>query len=49
LKKAVKKTYITVADLYDQSKMGLTLMKGGQPGELGENCSWPTCKKVAHM
>lgn len=19
-------------------------MKGGQPGELGENCSWPTCK-----
>jgi hypothetical protein len=29
--------------------MGLTLMKGGQPGELGENCSWPTCKDVAHV
>jgi len=27
------------SNLYDQSKMGFTLMKGGHPGELGENCS----------
>jgi hypothetical protein len=26
-------------NLYDQSRIGFTLIKGGQPGELGENCS----------
>lgn len=50
LKKQEEETTFNIgANLYDQSKMGLTLMKGGQPGELGENCSWPTCKEVAHM
>lgn len=27
---------------YDQSMIGFTLMKGGQPAELGTNSSWPT-------
>lgn len=26
-------------NLYDQSRIGLTLIKGGHPHELGENCS----------
>jgi len=26
-------------NLYDQSKIGFTLIKGGHPGELGENWS----------
>lgn len=40
--------------LYDQSKIGFTLMKAGHPSELGENCSCPTCKieslqKLRHL
>lgn len=38
------KSLLFINNLYDQSNMGFTLMKGGHPGELGENCSWPTCK-----
>lgn len=33
-----------MTNLYDQSKIGFTLINGGHPTELGENCSWPTCK-----
>lgn len=40
------KIYHASTHLYDQSKIGFTLMKGGHPDELGENCSWPTCKKI---
>jgi hypothetical protein len=32
-----------ITDLYVQSSIGFTRMKGGQPGELGANSPRPTC------